>query len=448
MTGISTIDVAQSSIGTLSELIAAGAATPNEVLEAYLERINAVEERGQAWSHLDVVGARATAAQLSEEAAAGRLRGPLHGVPVGVKDEFHVAGMPTYFADPSGQPQPADAASVERLREAGAVIVGKTHMPIDGKMPPTCNPWNLAHTAGGTSSGSGAAVAACMVPFALGEQTAGSNLRPAAFCGVAGLKPTFGRISRRGCYQFSWSFDHVGLIGLTMADLALVSSAFAGHDPRDPTSLREPAHPADLDLASLPPPRIGVVRNFFPQRAQLVMQEAVGRAVQRLKGAGAAVLDVSLPEDFGLIWMVHRLALGVEASAFHSRRVAAQPTARLNLRDRVASAMPATYYLHAQRIRQHLWQSMLRLFSEFDALLLPAATGAAPMGTDSTGDAAFLVPWSCLGYPAITLNGGLSDAGLPLGLQFVGAPVADHALLRTCAWCEGALGRLPAPRLD
>lgn len=448
MAGLSTIDVCQASVTTLAELVANGRATPSEVLEAYLERLDAVEGRVQAWSHLDVAGARATAARLTDEAAAGKLRGPLHGIPFGIKDEFHVEGMPTYFADPEGKPQPVDATAIMRLREAGAVILGKTHMPIDGRMSPTRNPWNLAHTAGGTSSGSGAAVAARMVPVALGEQTAGSNLRPAAFCGVDGLKPTFGRISRFGCYQFSWSYDHVGLIGLTMADLALVLSAIAGPDPRDPTTLGEPAPPAELDVSSIRPPRIGVVRNFFPERTQPVMQEAIERSAARMKDAGATVTDVLLPEDFGLIWMVHRLALATEASAFHSRRYAGPKPARPNLRDRVAAAIPASYYLQAQRIRRHLWQTVLGLLGAVDALLLAATAGPAPEGTRSTGDASLLVPWSCLGYPAITLNGGLSPAGLPLGLQLVGAPLADYALLRTGAWCEQALGRLPAPLLS
>src|SRR5581483_4039437 len=142
--GTSTLDVTQLTVTAVADLIAGGVATPSELLESYLDRIDAVENKVQAWSHLDVEGARASAVQLTQEAAADRLRGPLHGVPVGVKDEFHVAGMPTYFADPEGHPQSEDATAVALLRQAGAIIVGKTHMPIDGRMPPTRNPWNLA----------------------------------------------------------------------------------------------------------------------------------------------------------------------------------------------------------------------------------------------------------------------------------------------------------------
>jgi aspartyl-tRNA(Asn)/glutamyl-tRNA(Gln) amidotransferase subunit A len=447
MTSTSAIDVTQLTILDIQRMVASGSASPSDILDSYLARLDSLEDAVQAWSYLDREGARAAAAQLNVEASQGSLRGPLHGVPVGVKDEFHVEGMPTYFADPAGSPQPEDATCVRLLREAGAIILGKTHMPIAGKAPPTRNPWNLSHTAGGTSSGSGAAVGARMAPIALGEQTAGSNLRPAAYCGVAGMKPTFGRISRFGCYQFSYSHDHAGLIGLSMADLALMLSVVAGPDPRDRTSLAEPAPATTLELAGMRPPRIGVVRNFFPQRTQPVMQEAIDQAAIKLREAGADVCDVLLPDDFGLIWMVHRIVGASEQANFHSRRYA-QPGAEQSTRNRVAEAIPATYYLQAQRIRHMLWNSVQRELSDLDAWLLAAAPGAAPKGISSTGDASLLVPWSCLGYPAITLNGGLSPEGLPLGLQFVARPLADHDLLRTGAWCEQVLGRLPAPHIN
>jgi aspartyl-tRNA(Asn)/glutamyl-tRNA(Gln) amidotransferase subunit A len=448
MTSSSTFDVSQATLATLGELVATGRTTPAEILEAYLQRVGAVEDRVQAWSHLDIDGARTVAAVLTEEAKDGRLRGPLHGVPVGVKDEFHVAGMPTYFADPEGKPQPEDATPVTRLRDAGAIILGKTHMPIDGRPLPTRNPWNFAHTAGGTSTGSGAVVAARMVPFALGEQTAGSNLRPAAYCGVVGFKPTFGRISRFGCYQFSYSHDHVGLIGLTPADVALVLSLLAGPDPRDRTARDAPPTPAGLDLSGMRPPRIGVVCNVFPEHYEPAMQEAVERAVARSRELGATIRDVMLPEDFGLIWMVHRLVGAAEQLTVRSRRQAGPEAMRLRPRDRVAAAIPATYYLQAQRIRHHLWMELQQLFDSVDVLLMAAVPGPAPEAERGTGNANLLVPWSCVGYPALTINGGLSANGLPLGLQLVGPPMRDYELLRAGAWCEQVLGHLPAPALN
>jgi aspartyl-tRNA(Asn)/glutamyl-tRNA(Gln) amidotransferase subunit A len=424
--------------------IARGEHTPSDVLEAYLQRIEALESNVQAWSHLDIEGARLHAEILTEDAKTGKMRGPLHGVPIGVKDEFHIRGMVTGMRN-SRQPfhEPDDATCVARLRAAGAIVLGKTTMPIDGKLPPTRNPWNLEHTAGGTSSGSGAAVGARMVPFAIGEQTAGSNLRPAAYCGVAGMKPTYGRISRFGCFPFTWSRDHVGLIGLTMADLAIVLNVIAGPDPLDPTTMADAPPPADLDLEGMAPPRIGVVRNFFPEQADDAMNHAVEQSAARLAGAGAVVSDFMLPPEFNLAWMAARL-VDAEGAALNAGRMALEGR-QPSLANRALELIPAVYYLQARRIRTWLTLKVREAMAGADAILMPVATGAAPRGLESTGSAALLVPWSFLGFPAITINGGLSPDRLPLGLQFVAGPKEDHRLLRTGAWCEQVLGRLPTP---
>jgi aspartyl-tRNA(Asn)/glutamyl-tRNA(Gln) amidotransferase subunit A len=429
----------------LANLVASGDISPLDIVEASLAQIDRYESSIQAWCCLDRELVLEQAEGLTSTARRGDLMGPLHGIPFGVKDEFHVAGMPTYMAARDDPPRPEDATAVAKLRAAGAIIMGKTHMPIDGVNPPTRNPWSFEHTAGGTSSGSGAAVGARMVPAALGEQTAGSNLRPAAFCGVDALKPTYGRIGRFGMYPFSWSHDHVGLIGLTMHDIALVFSVLAGPDHRDPTSRAEPAPPADLKLDALPRPRIGRVRNFFPDRTGSVMQGAVEESARRLREAGATIVDVDLPDEFEMVWMVHRVVGNAEGLTFRSRKMAESDVGMKTGRDIVASLVPATYYLQAQRIRQHLWNITHAAFADVDALLMAVAPTPAPLGTSSTGEATLLIPWSCLGYPAITINGGLSPEGLPLGLQLVAPPMGDHDLLRVGAWCEEALGRLPIP---
>jgi Asp-tRNA(Asn)/Glu-tRNA(Gln) amidotransferase A subunit family amidase len=425
----------------IASAVASGEVTPDDVLRATIERIRAVDDRVQAWTILDIDGASAQAEILTFEARAGILRGPLHGVPFAIKDEFHIAGMPTLMRGETPPLESEDATCVTLLRQAGAIIVGKTTMPVRGINPPTRNPWNLEHTAGGTSSGSGAAVGARMVPFAIGEQTAGSNLRPAAFNGVAGMKPSYGRISRFGCSPFAWSRDHVGLIGLNLADIALVLSVVSGPDPRDPTTLPEPAPPADLHLEGVMPPRIGVVRNFFPERTEPEMQEAVEASAARLKAAGAAVTDVMLPADYGLLWSAASL-ISAEGATMHAGTPAAAGPGRT-----ATELIPATYYIQARRIRTWMTQRLEPLFQGFDALLMAVAPGAAPRGLDSTGDPSLLIPWSFLGVPAITINGGLSPEGLPLGLQFVAGPRADYELLRCGAWCEGVLGILPAPIL-
>ena len=428
----------------IARSVATGVVTPDQVVEAVLARIAAVDGAVQAWSILDADGARAQAAVLTAEAAAGELRGPLHGVPVGVKDEFDVAGWPTAMRGPAAPVADEDAACVARLRQAGAIIVGKTTMPIRGKLPPTRNPWHTKHTPGGTSSGSGAAVGARMVPLAIAEQTAGSTLRPAAFCGVAGLKPSYGRISRFGCYPFTWSRDHVGLIGVKVEDLALALSVLAGADPRDPTALDLEPPAAQLRVDELAPPRIGLVRNMLPDRVDAVMTDALERSAHRLGHAGAQVVEVVLPREFNLAWPVADL-LDAERAALHANSV--DPAPDRVTRDQLAGLVPAAYYVQSQRIRSWLASTMEAMLAEYDALLMPAALGAAPCGLESTGDSGPLVPWSLLGFPALTINGGATPEGLPLGLQLVAGTRADHHLLRVGAWCEARLGRLPEPPL-
>ena len=443
-------DVYTRGVAEIAGAVARSEVTPSQVAEAFLARIEAVEPRVHAWSYLDVEDVRAQAAALTAEAAAGRLRGPLHGVPVGIKDEFHVKGAPTAMRGlASPVPEPEDATCVARLRAAGAIIMGKTWMPVDGKNPPTRNPWDLERTPGGSSSGSGAAVAAGMAPIAMGEQTGGSTLRPAAYCGIAGLKPTFGRISRYGCYPFSWSFDHPGIIGHTLEDIALVLSVVAGPDQRDPTTLQEPPPEAGLGMGSYAPARIGVVRNFYPERTQPAMQQAVDASAERLARAGAAVTDILLPEAFSALWAVHRLVGAVEGAAFHAHRVSATPDFGTVRRHLFGAAVPGTYYLQAQRIRRWLGSQVeAQLTSQgLDILLMPAVPGPAPEGLDSTGPPVLLQPWSTLGYPALSINGGLSPEGLPLGLQFVAGPGRDYELMRLGAWGQEVLGRLPMPAL-
>lgn len=448
------------SVEEAAQLIASGELSPVTYLEACLERIGRLDGQVRAWSYLDVEAARAQAQVLASEARAGHLRGPLHGIPTGFKEEFAVRGMPD-TSEPNLPPGPVaaqDATAVARLREAGAIVLGKTFMPGRSGNPPTRNPWNLEHTAGGTSSGSGAAVGARMVPFTLGEQTFGSNLRPAAYCGVSGLKPTFGRVSRAGMWAFSYSQDHPGIIGLSMADIALVLSVIAGPDPLDPTSLKVAPPPARLTADQIRPPRIGLVRNFFPERTEPSMRVTVESAATRLGSAGAPVKDVHLPDEFGLVWHTHTLVLRAEGAAINSRRNAREVAAgqeqsflpnRLGA-NRLGELIPSAYYLQAQRLRRRLIRLTRDVFQsqDVDVLLTAIAPGPAPRGLDSTGDPILLAPWSHLGLPAICVQSGQrSPEGLPLGLQVAALPLADHDLLGWGAWMEQVLGRLPAPSL-
>ena len=440
--------------------IAQGDLSPVDYLEALLERVHTLDSNVHAWSGLDIEGARAQARQLADEARAGRLRGPLHGIPTGVKEEFAVLGLPDR-SEPNLPPGPVDeedATAVAKLRAAGAIILGKTYMPGRSGNPPTRNPWNLAHTAGGTSSGSGAAVGARMVPFTLGEQTFGSNLRPAAFCGVDGFKPSFGRVSRAGMWAFTYSQDHPGIIGLSVEDMALVLSAIAGPDPRDSTTLDEPPPPAGLDRERVQPPHIGLVENFFPDRTEPGMQAAVERAASRLAAAGAQVQSVHLPKEFGLVWHTHALVLAVEGASINACKNAEATAAGERLTfthgtlgtSRLGELIPSLYYLQAQRIRRRLRTEVSDFFraQRLDMLLTATAPGPAPKGLASTGNPILLAPWSHLGLPALTVQSGqLSAEGLPLGIQLAAPPLADYDLLCAGAWVESTLGRLPAPAL-
>src|SRR5579883_657628 len=440
--------------------IASGDLDPVEYLGCFLDRAARLDGKVRAWSNLDADGAREQARLLSAEAKAGKLRGPLHGIPFGFKEEFAVRGLPDR-SEPNGPEGPIaseDAAAVARLRAAGAIILGKTFMPGRTGNPPTRNPWNLEHTAGGTSSGSGAAVGVRFVPAALGEQTFGSNLRPAAFCGVSGIKPTFGRVSRKGMWAFSYSQDHPGVIGLTMDDMALILSVIAGEDPADPTTVPASSLPSSIDPADVKAPRIGLVRNFFPELTEPEMQAAVEAAAGKMASSGATVKEVALPEQFGLVWHTHRLVLSSEGSTLRAQveagalasgeRVSFAPGGHGV--QRLGELVPANYYLHAQRIRRMLIRQMTSYFEEngVDALLTAVTPGPPPKGLASTGDPILLAPWSHLGFPAIAVETGqLPSEGLPLAVQLAAPPLADYQLLCVGAWIESAVGRLPAPPL-
>jgi aspartyl-tRNA(Asn)/glutamyl-tRNA(Gln) amidotransferase subunit A len=436
----------------IARAIANGELSSTEVVEEALSRVGAWEERIHAWSYLDSDGARREAALLSEEAVAGRLRGPLHGVPIGIKDEFLVRGMPTGMRGPERpDAETSDATAVERLRAAGAVILGKTHMPIDGVPPPTRNPWNTEHTAGGSSSGSGAAVGARTVPAALAEQTGGSNLRPAAYCGVVGLKPTYGRIGRYGCFPFAWSLDHPGIISLTVADAALLLSVLAGPDPRDSTSLVAKVPPATV-AAMDAPPRVGFVRSHFYDTCEPEMVSSIEQAVERLAEAGAPVKEVLLPQSFALTWTAHRLIGAAERSLIspevddsEERLHIRSATGRTGIPASVGALLPASYYLQARRVRRWLQQELTGCWDDFDVLVMPVAPDVAPKGM-ATGDATLLVPWSLLGYPSMSIPFGFSADGLPLGIQLAAPLGREYELLQAASWMEGVFGRLPEPK--
>jgi aspartyl-tRNA(Asn)/glutamyl-tRNA(Gln) amidotransferase subunit A len=419
-----------------------------ELVQALLARIDATEPRVQAWEAVDAERALAAAAACDANASTGA--GSLAGVPVGVKAIYNVAGLPTTagWSVAASPPAANDSRTVATVRGAGAIILGHTvSTPFAMSDPPrTRNPWDPARTPGGSSSGSAAAVAARQVPAALGSQTAGSILRPAAYCGVVGLKPTFGRVSRRGIVPLSWSLDHPGPIARSVQDAALLLEALAIYDVRD-TSSRRPASEEDLRLAEAPPPpRLGVVRDVLERSEPEVRAHTEG-VIAQLERAGAQVRAVPLPEPFELWLAVHQVIMLSEAAAahadLHARRAAEYPP-KLRANVEVGQLIPAPAYLRAQQWRRRIRRRAMRMFEGLDCLVMPTASNVAPEPS-TTGDTRFQALWSLVGVPALTLPSGLSADRLPFGLQLVAAPWQEATLLRAGRWCEQQLGPLPAP---
>jgi aspartyl-tRNA(Asn)/glutamyl-tRNA(Gln) amidotransferase subunit A len=423
-------DLASLDATRAAALIADGALSPVDLVESCLARIAAHDAHVQAWVRVDEAGARATARERDAEARAGRRRGPLHGVPVAVKDIFHVAGMVTTcgaapaFHIVAGE----DAAAVARLREAGAVVLGKVHTTEFAyfEPAPTRNPWNPAHTPGGSSSGSAAAVAAQMAPLALGTQTVGSVLRPAAYCGVVGFKGTYGLIPTAGVVPLAWSLDHVGLFARRVADVALAAGVLAGRA---------------LGAAVPRAPRLALAAELV-DRATPETAADVRAAAARLARAGALVEEVKLPASFAEVHAAGRVVLEVEAAAYHEALHRVHAAAyRPRTRELIAGglARSAVSYVHAQRARLAFRDDVMPLLAAYDALLSPTAPATAPEGLDATGDPWFCAPWSFAGVPACSLPTAVSPNRLPYALQLVAAADRDADLLAVAAWCERVL---------
>ncbi|MCI0811452.1 MAG: amidase, partial [Chloroflexi bacterium] len=293
--------------------------TPVEVAQSFLERMDALEPQLEAWVRVDRETVLADAQQRQEELESGAATGPLHGVPIGIKDIYHIAGIPTTAGSKVYADYVPDetAVTIDLLRNAGAVILGKTVTTEFACLDPshTKNPWNPAHTPGGSSSGSAVSVAVRMCPVAMGSQTIGSVLRPASYNGVTGFKPTYGRVSRRGVVPVSWSLDTVGWMGRTVEDMALLLQVMAGPDEQDPVASRLPAGDYLSDLESSGPPRIGLITSFFMEESDQETQKQTRAVLERLSSAGASVVELTLPESFNTAFQDQMIIMGAEAAA-------------------------------------------------------------------------------------------------------------------------------------
>ena len=427
--------------------------SPVALVESLLARTEALEPSLQVWVTLDAEGALEAAREAERELDRSGPRGPLHGVPVGLKDIYYTKGMKTTACSVIYKDfvPDYDSTAVAKLREAGAIIMGKTVTTefALGDPSPTHNPWDAAHTPGGSSSGSAVGVAARMVPLSLGTQTGGSMLRPAAYNGVVGLKPSFGRISRYGVIPVSWSLDHVGIFARSVEDTALVLGVLAGHDPSDFSTSPTPVPDYRAALATRnSPPRIGFVRQFFMEVCDAEVRDNTDRAAARLEEAGAVVKEVSVPTNFDTLLDAHRVVMTVEGAAVHEADFSVRPDDfSPYVRDVIEAGLitPAVTYVQAQRIRRRFQRDMLEAAQDFDVLLTPSTPAPAPRDLSTTGDPRFQSPWTNCGFPAMTIPSGLSRSGLPMGIQMAAAPFDEEALLAAAHWSEQVLDVSLAP---
>lgn len=422
------------------DYLLAGGESP-EVFHEQLGRFTAAaDEQIRAFAHRDERVVALQAEYLGRQRAAGELPGPLFGVPVAVKDIFDTVDHPTEYGSPihAGRYAVADATVVARLRAAGAVIAGKTVTTefATTQPGPTRNPHNPRHTPGGSSSGSAAAVAAGMVPLALGSQTNGSMIRPASFCGVYAFKPSFGLLPRSGVLEQSPSLDQLGIFGRSIADLALAAEVMSGDDGQDAASARQPPRRLHEVAVSEPPlpPRFCFVRTPWWDQMEPEGREACEAFLEVL---GEGVEQVELPTVVlqAVDWHARinevELAFCLRREWLHSRQAL---SAALQGRIERALAIPVMDYLAARERVVHVRHAFDEIFERYDGILTPAALGAAPEGLGSTGNPIMQTVWTFAGLPSLNLPLLQLSGGLPLGVQAVGAFGNDARLLRSCRW--------------
>ena len=436
--------------------ILVGDLSPVDLVESLLQRIDGLEPHLKAWVYLDRESILAEAkVKALEIAAANRPIGPLHGVPIGLKDIYYTAGVPTtacskLYADFVPE---YDAATVSLLRDAGAIMLGKTVTTEFACLDPsiTLNPWNPAHTPGGSSSGSAVAVAANMCAAALGSQTVGSVLRPAAYNGVVGLKPTYGRVSRYGIVPVSWSLDTAGWMTRTVRDAALLLNVMAGQDARDPVASMLPAQDYAANLDEPPPPHIGVLGGYFHDNADEQTRSHTREVAQIMERAGASVTEMTPPDSIETASEDQRVIMAVEAAAFHepmyrTRSEEYQPLLREMLR--WGLEIDSVTYSRALERRLQFIADMVRMAAQVDVLLTPSTPKPAQADITNTGNPMFQGPWTSCGLPAISIPSGLADTGMPMGIQLASSHYQEARLLAAAGWCESVLEGFPSPPLD
>ena len=446
MTEIHELGVAES-----AKQIREGALSAVKLAEVLLTRIEAHNEL-KAWVYLDRDAVLAAAQTCDAAQRKGEGKGALHGVPVGLKDIYCTAGIPTTACSKvyANHVPDEDATTVVRLKAAGAIILGKTVTTefACSDPSPTINPWNAAHTPGGSSSGSAVAVAARHCAVAFGSQTRGSVLRPAAYNGVVGLKPTFGRVSRRGVIPVSWSLDHVGWMTRSVEDAALVLQVMAGADRGDPVCVTDPVPDYLTELDQGSPPRIGLLKDFFFDNADVETREHIESVSEVLASAGAELVTLSLPGSFAASMEDQIVIMAVEAATFHEPmyRQRANDYGPM-LRDLIERGLATDGLTYSRALERRLafTADARRLAAAADVLMTPSTPTPALADVTNTGDTLFQGPWTACGLPTITLPTGLAASGLPLGIQLAADSFDESGLLQHAHWCERQLNNRLLP---
>jgi Asp-tRNA(Asn)/Glu-tRNA(Gln) amidotransferase A subunit family amidase len=415
--------------------IATGELTSEALVAACLARIDALEPQIHAWAYIDRERALEEAKAADMARREGKGVGPLHGLPVGLKDIIDTKDLPTEHGSAvfKGRRPLKDATSVTALRRAGGVVLGKTvTTELATATPPvTRNPLNLEHTPGGSSSGSAAAVAAGMVPAAVGTQTGGSVIRPAAFCGVYGFKPTFGLIPRTGVLTQSSSLDTVGVFGRSVEDVALLADALQAYDADDPASLST-SRPRLLAVATedFPlPPQLAFVKTSAWSQAEPVTQDAFGELIEAL---GEQAQEISLDHTTEAGLAAHKIVQDVEMAANYGALLDRAPeliSEGLAARIEEGRRVRGVDYAAALALRERAYAAVEEVMLDYGCILTPAAPGPAPKDLGTTGNPVFCAFWTYLGVPAVTLP-LLEADGMPIGVQLIGRRGDDGRLLR------------------
>ena len=460
-------------VAEAAALIRDGGLSPVDLTKRCLDRIEALDSTLSAFITVSADGALQAAEKAAREIAAGGWRGPLHGIPFGLKDLFHVPGLPTtaHSRRLGRSPVTSSSAVWERLDSAGAILLGKQALhefafggpSWDVLQPPARNPWNPAHFSGGSSSGTAVAIAAGMAPYGIGSDTSGSIRTPAAFCGLTGLKPTYGRVSRRGALPLAGTMDHVGPLAWTAEDCALILAAIADHDPGDPASASQASAGELTGLvtglgAGIAGLRIGVLRKFYSEDVPVAepARAAIEAAVDVLQGLGAIVSETVLP-PLGDWAACGTLILLSEAYGVHEEGLRTQPELYgESFREKVmlGGLISAADYLQAMKRRRELMATMAACFGQVDILLTAPQHGAAPRLEDVSPwglieTPSQSIPFSVTGVPAMSLAAGFSPDGLPLGLQLAAPPFAEALLLRVAhAFQQATSWHTRRPDLD